>query len=141
MNVSSCVLNCNMPWLFLDTHTLLQSRVGLLASGVRPRLRAVVGRPSRLLHALDRLGVRPQACEGVCVVAGPGSFSAVRTGVLYANLLARLWHKPLVGVRVEDAQDLPALAHGLVAGTYPAVSYVAPLYDAEPNITRPRPRP
>jgi len=72
---------------------------------------------------------------GICVVAGPGSFSSVRSGVLDANLLARLWRVPLVGVTVEDAQDLPALARRLAAEHSRGAAYVAPIYDAEPNIT------
>lgn len=69
------------------------------------------------------------------MVAGPGTFSSVRTGVLQANLLARLLRVPLVGVLAEEARDLPKLSERLWSGNLAAATYVAPLYDAEPNIT------
>jgi hypothetical protein len=50
-------------------------------------------------------------------------------------LLARLWRVPLIGVTVDDAQDLPALARRLAAEHSRGAAYVAPIYDAEPNIT------
>lgn len=74
------------------------------------------------------------------MVAGPGSFSAIRTGVLYANLLARLLGKPLVGVRIDQDQTktLAGICQVLKEKRVPEEAYVAPIYDAEPNITLPR---
>lgn len=85
-----------------------------------------------LMLACDRK--RLKHIDGICVVAGPGSFSAVRTGVLYANLLSRLIRRPLVGVLREETNDLTALAKHLYDGAS-VTPYVSPLYDAEPNIT------
>jgi len=59
----------------------------------------------------------------------------VRVGVLYANLLARFLKKPLVGVSVQQAVSLSTLSRDLAHGVHPTVSYAAPVYDAEPNIT------
>lgn len=74
------------------------------------------------------------------MVAGPGSFSAVRAGVLQANLIARLLKLPLVGVTVDEAGDLEALHRELRDPRLKlAVPYVAPIYDKEPNITTPKP--
>jgi len=129
-----------MAWLFLDTHIAGQFRIGRVGNGARDRVRSYQRRASEALRAIASQFGRHQP-DGVCVVAGPGSFSSVRTGVLYANLLARGWGVPLVGVRVEEAGDekLPALSHELSAGGRSPVPYVAPIYDAEPNITVPRP--
>lgn len=95
-----------------------------------------------LLEAwLDKMRMSLAEAEGVCVVSGPGTFSAVRSGVLDANIVARWFGIPLVGVRAEDASDacLPLLIKRFAHGTrHLAVSYVAPIYDAEPNITMPR---
>ena len=66
---------------------------------------------------------------------GPGAFSAVRGGVIVANLLARLLKKPLVGVHAADAEDLKMLAGRLESGRLAASSYVMPTYVSEPNIT------
>lgn len=76
--------------------------------------------------------------NGVCVVAGPGSFSAVRGGVLDANLIARLKGIPLVPVPSSDWQDLEGLAARIQSGEISTAEYVAPIYDQEPNITIPK---
>lgn len=122
-----------MAWLFLDSARPDRFRVGMI--GPLTRVRTVRGRTHRLLPAIfsSVSSKELQQVEGVCVVKGPGSFSAVRTGTLIANLLARLVKKPLVGVSVEDAEDLTALAGRLKRFT--REKYVAPVYDAEPNIT------
>ena len=129
-----------MPWLFLDTHEMGRVRVGLLsASGAR--IKEAEGRSIACLPLVEQvLGKKKAVLEGICVVQGPGSFSAVRTGVLDANLLARLWRLPLTGVDVADAQDVEALAKRLAENGLKKQAYVAPVYDAEPNITVPKPK-
>lgn len=91
-----------------------------------------------LRRVFGRERARLEACKGVCVVAGPGSFSAIRIGVLYANMLARLLHRPLIGVSVEEAADRAALLARLENKALPIATYVAPIYTMEPNITVPR---
>lgn len=81
---------------------------------------------------------RLEACQGICVVSGPGSFSSIRIGVLYANLLSRLLRLPLVGVSVEEAAERVALMQRLKNHVPTFATYVAPVYDMEPNITIPR---
>lgn len=71
--------------------------------------------------------------KGVCVVAGPGSFSSIRTGTLVANLLARIYNLPLLAVKALEADDLQVLARSL--NKRRPISYAAPIYDQEPNIT------
>lgn len=120
-----------MAWLFIDTTRADQFRVGYLVPKIS--LKTIQGRAHGLLPAIMRL---PKTkIDGVCVVQGPGSFSAVRTGTLIANLLARLWKKPLVGVSVEEASDLSVLSERLSKKGVKSSAYVAPVYDAEPNIT------
>lgn len=128
-----------MNWLFIDTTKAGEYRVGFLAPG-KVRVSAGTGRSNSYLPALAKLlkGQDWDAVDGLCVVQGPGSFTAVRTGVLIANLVARLRRKPLVGVSVEDAQDLDSLAERIGQGLFPLSGYVAPAYDAEPNITLPK---
>lgn len=136
-----------MAWLFLDSHERGSSRLGWLGgprvtSNEYRKLRTIPGSAGQLLNELAKDRKRLFSAEGVCVVAGPGSFSSVRTGVLYANLLSRLLRIPLVGVTVDEAGDLDALSLKLQATKLPAnkaLQYVAPTYDAEPNITVPRP--
>ncbi len=131
-----------MAWLFLDTHEPGKARFALLGEDQLPTVTEVEGRATallpRLAKALGSKGIR--GIDGVCVVAGPGSFSSVRAGVLQANLIARLQHKPLVGVTVDESRDLPVLSHKLHASHHSVnrSEYVAPMYDKEPNITLPK---
>ncbi|MCC7523067.1 hypothetical protein IT407_04720 [Candidatus Uhrbacteria bacterium] len=125
-------------WLFLDTHAPGQSRFAFFEEGKPIKQVQIEGRASALLPRLAK-SLKPNLA-GVCVVAGPGSFSSVRAGVLQANLIARLLKLPLVGVTVDEALDLDAL-HAELRDTRLKLSvpYVAPIYDKEPNITVPKP--
>ncbi len=129
-----------MAWMFIDTHERQTFRYGWLDVGASSRLspRAHVGRAQHVIRLIARDRHLLSHASGIVVVAGPGSFSSIRMGVLTANLLARLLHKPLVGISVEEAGDLPKLARRLSKKSFPTASYVAPVYDAEPNITSPR---
>lgn len=128
-----------MAWLCLDTHISGRVRLGLLGPAGWLRFEETEGRAPCVLTLLAELHTDvTHSIEGVCVVEGPGSFSAIRIGVLYANLYARLRHLPLVAVGPTCFEDPEALARALSTGGYPTTSYVAPIYDQEPNITLPR---
>lgn len=73
--------------------------------------------------------------QGIALVYGPGSFSAIRGGVLVANLLSRLYHIPLYGFTKDEAMDLIDIRRKLMSGEVQQSEYISPLYDAEPNIT------
>lgn len=126
-----------MSWLFIDSSSRGELRLAVLPRTGRIRAKTVrrprVNAPSAMSAFFTADDI--SAASGVCVVAGPGSFSAVRGGVIAGNLLARLGAKTLVGVSVDEARDLAALRNRLAAGSVPASPYVAPVYDAEPNIT------
>ncbi|MBP6944922.1 hypothetical protein KBD61_00350 [Patescibacteria group bacterium] len=128
----------NNEWVFIDTHIPRQSRLGWLSDAGRLNVRTHPGRPPLLLKQLFKDRTRLESAHGICVVAGPGSFSSIRIGVLYANLLARLFHKPLRGVRVEEVSDLRTLYKQCIEDGQASAAYVAPIYDAEPNITLPK---
>lgn len=124
-------------WLFIDTSVAGVCRVGVL-DGLRVNVREVQGRSGALLPAIATLARGFSNLRGVCVVSGPGSFSSVRAGVLIANVFARVRRLPLIGVTVREADDLSRLSERLGAGDFLPVSFVEPVYDAEPNITLPR---
>lgn len=127
-----------MSWLYIDTATTGTCRFGVLTAK-QHSVEAYAARSGKVLPFLERrLGrARIRRMKGICVVSGPGSFSSVRGGVLIANLLARLFRLPLVGVSVDETLDLSVLEVRLRNGSIPTQSFVAPVYDAEPNITRP----
>ncbi len=125
-----------MTWFFLDTHRPHRSRVGWLLDSGTSKVKTIRGRSQNLWRIIPKdWGKRVKTLSGICVVAGPGSFSAVRIGVLYANLLSRFLKKPLIGVSVEEAKSLSRLGRDLRQKSHTTAPYVAPVYDAEPNIT------
>lgn len=126
-----------MGWVFIDTSIAGVCRFGLLTKngeGIMTKNIRANGLLAALEEEIDRNAFR--AVSGICVVRGPGSFSAVRSGVLVANVLARCFQKPLVSILNEDAKDLALLERRLAVGEFHPQSTVLPLYDAEPNITR-----
>lgn len=127
-------MNLQGPWLFIDSAVSGNSRVGILGAS-RASVRSVKGRTSVLLPAIAKLGAALEGIRGVVVVRGPGSFSAIRGGVLIANLIARLRRVPLIGVSPSDAEDLPRLVQGLASNAFSPERMIEPVYDAEPNIT------
>jgi len=127
-------------WLFIETTRPDMFTVGLLG-GTTPKLREVQARSHAVNTEVFRLltpSVKKQL-DGICVVSGPGSFTSTRTGVIIANLLSRQYRLPLVGVSLDEAKDLDVLTDRLTGRggprPYEAVSYVAPVYSSEPNIT------
>lgn len=129
-----------MAWLFVDTHAQGVFRLGWLEQGAKPRVRTYKGRSHQYLARIVKLvEARGRAhVSGICVVAGPGAFSSVRTGVLQANLFARVWRVPLVGISVAEADALEGLSAKLATRQYVFVQTVTPVYESEPNITQPR---
>lgn len=142
-----------MSWLFLDTHKPGEARFAVLEEGKLPQVNVIEGRTVGLLPKLAKtMGSKGlNKVDGICVVAGPGSFSSVRAGVLDANMMARLLNIPLVGITVDEAHDLPVLScqlsvvsdqkrSKLKPENWPLKTtlYVAPIYDKEPNITIPK---
>lgn len=128
-----------MAWLCIDTHISGKTRLGLLGPTGWIEYREEEGRAHRVLSLMAQWHKQnPNAIQGVAVVEGPGSFSAIRTGVLYANLYARLRHLPLVALGPDHLNDPGAIFAALNDGTLSQTNYVAPVYDQEPNITVPR---
>jgi len=116
-----------MAWLLLDTHESGRVNLSWLEGTKVLKTIEKEGRASVLLPLIAK-DMKRFKIEGVGVVAGPGSFSAVRGGVLDANMIARLLKVPLLSFKVGEAFDPMRTP----------VEYVAPIYDAEPNITVPK---
>jgi hypothetical protein len=77
---------------------------------------------------------------GVAVVSGPGSFTAVRSGVVAANVLGKLLRVPVVGMKRDGFKcEIKFLKIGyekMMKGKGEKV--VLPAYGGEPNITKPK---
>ena len=76
--------------------------------------------------------------KAVGVVSGPGSFTALRLGVVTANTLAFSLRIPAVGLKLKSTDTLNGLVNQLTRrapkAKFPAL--VLPLYGQAPNITR-----
>ena len=79
----------------------------------------------------------PSILRGICVVAGPGSFSALRIGIATANALAWTLKIPVVGARKAEFKDFDELVNlaSVKLKTAKAGNIVKPHYGKEPNIT------
>lgn len=130
-----------MSWIFIDTSERGVVRLADVPRRGRIRVTQKKVLPGATVAAIASF-VDPKVVEkadGICVVAGPGSFSAVRSGVLVANVLARMFGIPLHGLSREEVTDMGAVRDRLLAHDVASTPYVAPVYDAEPNITCPKP--
>lgn len=127
-----------MAWLLIDTSDRQHIRLAEFSTDRDSVNETIIpGARGRFVAELaSRISLKTFAgLSGLFVVEGPGPFSSIRSGVLVANLLSRLYHVPLYGVSVEQARDVQALRAGACAGAFKTSTYVAPVYDAEPNIT------
>ncbi len=130
-----------MGYLVLDTRTTDEARAWWVKEAGE-EVWQYAGRAQGLLSVIARERSRlVEDLQGVAIVAGPGRFSALRVGILYAHLIARWYKKPLYGLEptmVETESARQQIYHDIQAGILPETGYVAPLYDREPNITTPR---
>jgi hypothetical protein len=125
-------------WLFIDTSSRERIRIALIEKEQNTEWITEGSRQSLLLRLSEYISPkRLSGLSGICVVRGPGSFSSIRSGVLIANLLSRMYRLPLFGVDIDQSRDLSVLRTNLLTHTILSVTYVAPMYDAEPNITCP----
>ncbi len=129
-----------MGYLLLDTR--VPGQAGLSWGTDRFVAWQVEGVPSGFLALIrERREMLARALEGVLVASGPGRFSALRVGVLYAHLLARWFRVPLFEAFPEDLADDASRARLLASvrsGQRLPAAIVFPRYDREPNITLPR---
>ena len=122
-------------YFFIDTRSRDSARFGWLDEKSGPKIWPTQSGYSGLISSVS-LKVKPTdlaKAKGVCVVAGPGTFSSIRTGTLVANLLARVYNLPLLAIKAPEADDLMALTSSLPKRR--PTGYAAPIYDQEPNIT------
>lgn len=126
-------------WFFIDSSERGRLRLAQIPVLGTVHAHDVIAPRYALIRELAAFMPKKRLSElkGICVVCGPGSFSAVRGGVLAANVMARILRIPLFSLDRSEAHDLEAVRDGLVQGRYHANAYVAPLYEAEPNITVP----
>lgn len=128
-----------MVWLFIDTRNRDDARIAWIPKEGKIVARNAPGRGAAALRAVEKdWDNHAASLKGIIVVSGPGSFSSIRTGVLYANLFSRFLGLPMYEMRGEHEIDLETIRRLAVSGELQKKSYIEPVYDREPNITVPR---
>jgi tRNA A37 threonylcarbamoyladenosine modification protein TsaB len=102
------------------------------------------GHSDKALSVVDQLlkknKTRSEDIRGVAAVSGPGSFTAVRQGVVVANTLGYLFRVPVVGIKLTEFKtedELLKIGYKKV-GAAKRGSIILPFYGGEPHITKPK---
>jgi tRNA A37 threonylcarbamoyladenosine modification protein TsaB len=129
--------------LFINTVVFGEILVGLFG-GESVMQKKIKGNSDKLLVLIDKIleknKIKPEDINGIAVVSGPGSFTAVRQGVLAANALGFFLRIPVAGIRLDEFKgdnELIAIIEGRMKKTRVGET-VLPFYGGEPNITKPR---
>lgn len=131
-------------YLFISPHDLAYAVFGLVqeVNGVAEgeKIKKVETRPEQilehLLQYLQEVSIDPCDLEGVIVVTGPGSFTALRAGVSVVNTFAFVHEKPLISVPNKELKDISELLKEV--DFTKLNTFVTPFYGREPNITKPK---
>lgn len=98
-----------------------------------------------LLVEIEKLlkseGYALKALTAIAVAKGPGSFTALRIGVIAANTLSYVLNIPVVGLserEVEDKTQLSKIISKQLGKKKIFGGIVEPFYGKEPNITKPK---
>jgi len=135
--------------MILIIHTADQSQVLLALAKAskliaQKRFKAQYQQGEKLLLAIDDLlqakNYKLKAIKGIAVISGPGPFTALRIGVATANTLAWALGVPIIGIKLNEFQDLDQLAAVAEKKIKKASAgkIIEPFYDKEPNITKRR---
>lgn len=91
---------------------------------------------SLLGKLFKKIKIKP---NGIIAVIGPGRFSAVRSGILSANMLAELLRVKIVGLLKRDGENPNDIFRRgvFMFKKRKTKKEISPFYGAEPNITLP----
>jgi len=89
-------------------------------------------------HVLQKNKIQINKLNAVVVVRGPGSFTAVRTGLIIANTLGTLLHIPVSGVVAKNKLEEKEVIRLSSIKTKVGIT-VKPWYGKSPNITKAKP--
>ncbi len=128
-----------MPLLVLDTCVRGEARAWMVEERCETCWQAK-GDVQHVLRGIHEHRTELSRLDGIAIVAGPGRFSALRVGIVYAHLLARWVRVPLYAITREEMETPEArafLEKNIREGKKQATHFVVPVYDREPNITTP----
>ncbi|TAK03889.1 hypothetical protein EPO34_01895 [Patescibacteria group bacterium] len=132
-----------MTSLVISAQDIRRISIGWMEDGKLARTTEVEAEPERYLAAIDET-LASWGCDladagRVCVVTGPGAFTASRMSVTIANAIAFARNIPVFGIANEEKKSLEQLmGSGAFNRPTPGVGFVSPVYDRPPNITLPK---
>lgn len=104
------------------------------------KIQAFYAQEEKLLNSLQSIfsevGIDGGDIEGIIVVKGPGSFSALRIGLAVANALAWSWQIPIIGWAKHEFGSYAEIIKNFYEAPSPSNEFipVMPYYDRPPNI-------
>ncbi len=104
----------------------------------------VSGKSDKILVLADKFfkknNFKLEDLSGIAVLSGPGSFTALRQGIVAANALSYILEIPVVGIRLDEFSNDDELITVINKKIKKAKTgeIVLPFYGGEPNITRQR---
>lgn len=132
-----------MSTLVIAAQDIRRIAIGWMEAGSPPRATETDAAPEEYLRAVDAAlrgwGRSVADARRVCVVSGPGAFTATRVSVTIANAIAFARGIPVRGI--ENAARLPLeqlMGSGACEGDDAASGYAMPVHDRPPNITLPK---
>ncbi len=129
--------------LFINTAVPGEVSAGL-SDGKKITHKKAKGNSDKLLVLVDQVlranKIGPESIGGIAVISGPGSFTAVRQGIVATNALGFLLRIRVVGIRIGEFKNDRELF--MVAGSKMVKARVGetvlPFYGGKPNITKPK---
>ncbi len=125
--------------VFINTATRENSYVTIVTPSIS-RTQVITER--NVLTALDilvkKVNVSLKHLDGIVVVQGPGQFSSIRTGIAVANTLGYALNIPVAGIALDNVLSQEEILARGIKKIMKVKNYrpVAPVYGAEPNITK-----
>ena len=101
---------------------------------VKKNIKAKYKQSEKLLLNIDKILKDIKDIKSVIVVKGPGSFTALRIGVVTANTLAWALRIPIIGVKLEEKTKIEAAIEKSLKKII-KFKQVMPEYGMEPNIS------
>jgi len=137
--------------MYLIINTALLDKMEIILAETKDdfKLKVMPGekkQSEKLLAAIDDFlranKLKFDKLKGIGVVSGPGRFTSIRIGVTLANVLAYSLRIPVAGIETGEYQDYPQLTKKIIIKLSHAKPgmVVLPVYNAEPNITRAKPK-
>ena len=131
-------------YLFVSPHDLSSAVFGLVErveggkGGKVREVRKVETQPERILQNLigylEDQGIGRKQLEGIVVVTGPGSSTALRAGLSVVNTIAFVQKLPLLALSNKEEKPLEELVAS--ADLSKTERFAIPYYEKEPRITK-----